>query len=73
LKYPGIFNSADVAIITKMDMSVACEFDLELARASIEAVRPGMTILTTSAKTGAGMADWLTCLAEKKRARAVSV
>jgi hydrogenase nickel incorporation protein HypB len=72
LKYPGIFNSADVAIITKMDLSVPCEFDLELACANIEAVRPGMTIVTTSAKTGAGMADWLTCLAEKKRVRAVT-
>ncbi len=27
LKYPTIFNSADVAVITKMDLAVAVEFD----------------------------------------------
>jgi hydrogenase nickel incorporation protein HypB len=73
LKYPGIFNSADVAVLTKMDLSEACEFDQETARANIEAVRPGMRILTTSAKTGAGMAEWLACLAQQKQARCLSV
>ena len=72
LKYPNIFNSADVAVITKMDLAQACEFDLEVARANIQAVRPGMRILTTSAKSGAGMAEWLECLAEERQARCVS-
>ena len=69
LKYPGIFNSADIAIITKMDLAEACEFDLSTAWANIEAVRPGMTILTTSAKSGAGMGEWLSCLAQQKGIR----
>ncbi len=29
LKYPTIFNTADVAVITKMDLAAAVEFDLE--------------------------------------------
>ena len=62
LKYPKIFNSADIAVITKMDLAEACEFDLEQAKANIHSVRPGMQILTTSAKSGAGMAAWLDCL-----------
>lgn len=69
LKYPGIFNSADVAVITKMDLAVPCDFDRELARANIEAVRPGMRILTTSTKSGEGMADWLNFLAEERSRR----
>ncbi len=72
LKYPGIFNSADVAVITKIDLSEACEFDLEATRANIEAVRPGMKILTISAKTGAGMNDWLACLAQQRQERCVN-
>ena len=72
LKYPNIFNSADIAVITKMDLAEPCEFDLEVARANIQAVRPGMRILTTSAKSGAGMAEWLECLAEERQARCVS-
>ena len=55
LKYPTIFNSADVAIITKMDIAAACEFDVEAARRNIQNVRPGMEILEVSAKTGVGM------------------
>ncbi|MDT5271266.1 MAG: hydrogenase nickel incorporation protein HypB [Acidobacteriota bacterium] len=59
LKYPTIFNTADVAVITKMDIADAVEFDLDAARANIHSVRPGMKIFTVSAKTGAGMDDFL--------------
>jgi hydrogenase nickel incorporation protein HypB len=55
LKYPTIFNSSDAAIITKMDLAEACEFDLAAARRNIENVRPGMKIFEVSSKTGAGM------------------
>jgi hydrogenase nickel incorporation protein HypB len=55
LKYPTIFNSSDVAIITKMDLAEAADFDLAAARRNIESVRPGMQIFEVSAKTGSGM------------------
>src|ERR1700722_8503698 len=55
LKYPTIFNSSDVAIITKMDLAEAAEFDLPAARRNIESVRPGMQVFEVSAKTGTGM------------------
>jgi hydrogenase nickel incorporation protein HypB len=55
LKYPTIFNSSDVAIITKMDLAEAAEFDLAAARRNIESVRPGMQVFEVSAKTGTGM------------------
>lgn len=66
LKYPGLFNTADVAAITKIDLAAACEFDCDLARGNIEAVRPGMRILETSVKTGAGLDEWLAYLAERR-------
>lgn len=59
LKYPTIFNSADVAVITKNELSAAVEFDWETARNSIESVRPGMPIFRLSAKTGEGMDTYL--------------
>src|SRR5215813_2075137 len=49
LKYPTIFNTADVVAITKIDLSAAVEFDWETARKSIESVRPGMRIFRLSA------------------------
>jgi hydrogenase nickel incorporation protein HypB len=55
LKYPTIFNSSDVAVITKMDMADAAEFDLSAARRNIESVRPGMRVFEVSSKTGFGM------------------
>ena len=59
LKYPTIFNSADVAVLTKMDLATAVEFDCNAALANIQAVRPNMHVLRVSAKTGEGMDDWL--------------
>ena len=55
LKYPTIFNSSDVAIITKMDMAEAADFDVAAARRNIESVRPGMQLFEVSSKTGSGM------------------
>jgi len=59
LKYPTIFNSADVAVITKIDLAAAVEFDEFTANRNIQAVRPGMEILKVSAKTGEGMPEYL--------------
>jgi hydrogenase nickel incorporation protein HypB len=67
LKYPTIFNSADVAVITKMDLAAAVEFDAELAIKNIQAVRPGMKIVSVSAKSGQGMEEYLR-LFESRRA-----
>ena len=65
LKYPTIFNSADVAVITKNELSAAVEFDWDAARKSIESVRPGMQIFRLSAKTGDGMHSFLDFLSER--------
>jgi hydrogenase nickel incorporation protein HypB len=62
LKYPTIFNTADVALITKADLAAAVEFDENAATRNIEAVRPGMEIRQVSAKTGANLEqlmDWM--------------
>jgi hydrogenase nickel incorporation protein HypB len=67
LKYPTIFNSADVAVITKIDLAAAVEFDAEAARKNIQAVRPGMRIVSVSAKSGQGMEEYLQ-LFESRRA-----
>ena len=62
LKYPTIFNTADVAVITKTDLTEAVEFDLDAAHRNIQSVRPGMKVVEVSAKTGAGMAEYLNFL-----------
>lgn len=65
LKYPSIFNSADVAIVTKMDLADAVEFDWDAAYNNIQAVRPGMPVFRVSAKSGEGMDELLNLLATR--------
>ena len=62
LKYPTIFNTADIAVITKIDLAAAAEFDREAAHRNIQSVRPGMQVFEVSAKTGAGMDAWIESL-----------
>jgi hydrogenase nickel incorporation protein HypB len=64
LKYPTIFNGADLALITKIDIADAVGFDRDEALRNLRAVRPGLEVLETSARTGAGMAAWLDRLRE---------
>ncbi|MEO8593876.1 MAG: hydrogenase nickel incorporation protein HypB [Candidatus Solibacter sp.] len=65
LKYPTIFNGADLAIITKSDLADAVEFDRAAAYANLRAVQPALGILEVSAKTGYGMDAWFELLAAR--------
>lgn len=67
-KYPTIFNTSDIAIITKIDLAEAVGFDGEAALASVQSVRPGMKVLQVSAKTGQGMDELLQLLEAGLRA-----
>jgi hydrogenase nickel incorporation protein HypB len=72
LKYPTMFNSADAAVITKMDIAEPCGFDRDAALKNINEIRPGIRTFETSSKTGAGMTEWLKYLGEE-RVRTTSV
>jgi hydrogenase nickel incorporation protein HypB len=58
LKYPTMFNTADVVVITKIDIAEAVGFDRQLALENIDRARPGVKIIELSSKTGAGMVAW---------------
>jgi hydrogenase nickel incorporation protein HypB len=59
LKCPTISNSADVAVITKVDLALAVECDMATLERNIQTVRPGMEIFQLSSKSGGGMDGWL--------------
>jgi hydrogenase nickel incorporation protein HypB len=67
LKYPTIFHSADLAIVTKIDLLEAVEFDRSAFYRGVEAVHPGMAVLELSAKNGKGMSEWLDYITSRKR------
>jgi hydrogenase nickel incorporation protein HypB len=64
LKYPTIFNGADLALLTKIDLADAVGFDRAEVLNNLREVRPGLEVIETSARTGAGMAEWLDRLAQ---------
>jgi hydrogenase nickel incorporation protein HypB len=71
LKYPTIFNSSDIAVVTKMDLAAAVDYDWAAASANIQSVRPGMRVIRLSAKTGEGMNEWLEFLESVRDSRLV--
>ncbi len=68
LKYPPLFHSAHVAVVTKSDMAAAAGFNRELALQNLERVSHHARIFELSAKTGDGMKAWLDFLAEQRAA-----
>ena len=58
LKYPSIFKSSHVAVLTKTDVAAAMRFDRETARRNIADVGPQLRIFETSARTGFGLNAW---------------
>jgi hydrogenase nickel incorporation protein HypB len=62
LKYPTIFNTADLAIITKTDLAAAAGFDRDALLRNVETVRPGLEVLEVSARTGVGLDQWMALL-----------
>lgn len=62
LKYPTIFNSADLAVITKIDIAEPVEFNRKLAYDNIHQVRPGLPIIESSSKSEGGLAEWINVL-----------
>lgn len=69
LKYPTIFNSADLAVITKMDLAEAVEFDWPAAYTNIQIVQPGMPVMQVSSKTNEGMDHWMEFLRAQREQR----
>ena len=59
LKYPALFHDAPVCVITKIDLLPHLEFDLGRCREAVRGVRPDVTLIELSARTGEGMDAWI--------------
>jgi hydrogenase nickel incorporation protein HypB len=69
LKYPLAFNTAQVALVTKIDIADAVGYDRAAAQRSMREVNPRIEVLEVSAKTGAGMERWIALLEERLAAK----
>ena len=70
-KYPGMFASADVVVVTKTDIMPYFDFDLSKFRRAIEGLKPGVRIFPLSARTGEGFTDWADFLKSQLRRQEV--
>ncbi|MDJ0385076.1 hydrogenase nickel incorporation protein HypB [Streptomyces sp. G-G2] len=55
LKYPTAFGLAQLVVVTKTDIAAAVEFDEAAFRANVQQVNPGVEVVLTSARAGAGL------------------
>jgi hydrogenase nickel incorporation protein HypB len=58
LKYPPIFKSAHVVLLTKVDVADVLAFSREAAVANIRQVAPQARIIQLSARSGEGLSEW---------------
>ena len=67
LKYPLMFQTSDVLIITKMDTISYFTFDIDKCIERVKFLNPNIQIFPVSAKTGEGMKEWEEWLKEETR------
>lgn len=64
VKYPQMFQAADLLLINKIDLLPYLRFDLEQCKAYARQVNPRIRILEISCQSGAGLQAWYEWLAE---------
>ena len=65
LKYPLMFEEADVVLVTKIDAMEAFDFAPEELRENLAGVNPDAPVFFLSGATGEGVAEWADWLREK--------
>ena len=66
LKYPGMFQWADLVLLTKTDLLPYLDFDRDTAVNYIRAMNPDVTIHLLSSKTGEGLEGWIGWIDERR-------
>jgi hydrogenase nickel incorporation protein HypB len=59
LKYPDMFASADLMLLSKVDLLPHLEFDVEACIANARKVNSSIKVLKVSARSGDGMDAWV--------------
>lgn len=65
LKYPLMFEKADVVLINKIDAAPVFDFDLKKAENGIHMRKPDIPVFPISAATGEGVEAWTKWLLQK--------
>jgi hydrogenase nickel incorporation protein HypB len=63
LKYPGLFQRADLLVLSKIDLLGTSDFDADRAEANAREVAPHIDVVRLSCRTGEGVEGWTGWLA----------
>jgi hydrogenase nickel incorporation protein HypB len=69
LKYPTLFKTADVVVITKIELAEVAGFERPAVLGNIHQIAPRAEVLELSARTGVGLAGWFEALQKHIHAR----
>jgi len=69
LKYPVMFQKADLVLLTKVDLVPHLDFDVAAVEDALARVMPNAAMLKVSAKTGEGIPEWLSWLERRRPAK----
>ena len=58
LKYPHMFAAADLVLVNKIDLLPYVDFDLDACVDRARSIRPGVEVVSASARTGEGIEAW---------------
>ncbi|HTO99617.1 MAG TPA: hydrogenase nickel incorporation protein HypB [Myxococcales bacterium] len=67
LKYPTMFRAADLVVLTKLDLLSHLDIRVEAIEDALARVMPSPRLIAVSAKTGAGIGDWLEWIAQRRQ------
>ncbi len=70
-KYPVMFRSADLMLITKIDLLPYFDFDIKKAIEEARALNPKMDVIQVSTKTGEGLDKWINYIKLKSSLRSI--
>src|SRR5262249_61279811 len=65
LKYPKMFKTADVVVLSKTDLSGPAGFERSVALENLRQIAPQAKVFELSARTGEGMPAWCAFLQDK--------
>ena len=66
LKYPVMFKTADLVVISKVDLVPHLDVDLAKLHDALARVMPSPRAIELSARTGQGVEEWVAWLAEQR-------
>jgi hydrogenase nickel incorporation protein HypB len=65
-KYPKLFRSVDAVVLNKTDLLPYVDFSFQTFADAVDGLKPGISVLRTSCRTGEGIPEWAAWLEEGK-------